>query len=405
MSNSLPKSRPGPSRRDIYATYASGFFSLSMIPMYMLIIPLWTLTLEASATLIGIAVGARSLLPTFFSIHGGVLMDKLGIRRVMMWCALGTMVLGPLHPFMPWIGAVIVLQLIGGLMLGFSWMGSQIQIGQMTLGSPEHAGRFSFFSNAGIAVGPLIVGASWDWFGPIGAFVLLGFWGAGLLVAVIFMPASERGHRVDAAPLRRRQLMPRWVDYRDAFNMLRHGAIFLVIAATFIRLSAISVQGSFYPVYLESISLSGSVIGFLVGAAALSASFAGLLTGPMTRLMAPSWMLIITVATTVIFISVTPLFADVTLLLVLAMLFGVSYGFSLPLVISILSRAAGPDKQGMSVGLRTTANRVASLVIPLVMGFLADLYDIANSFFVVGAGLLVLTLVLGFLVSRGKARP
>ena len=405
MSDPLPKSSPGPSRRDIYATYASGFFSLSMIPMYMLIIPLWALKLDASPTLIGLAVGARSLLPTFLSIHGGILMDKLGIRRVMLWCALCTMVLGPLHPFLPWIGAVIVLQLIGGLMLGFSWMGAQIQIGQLTMGSPVHAGRFSFFSNAGIAAGPLIVGASWDWYGPVGAFGLLGFWGACLLVAVILMPASGRGNRGNAAPLRRRQLMPRWTDYRDAFFLLREGAILLVIAATFIRLSAISVQGSFYPVYLESISISGTMIGFLIGAAAVAGSFAGLLAGPMTRLVGPSWLLAVTVGTTVIFISVTPLFGDVSVLLVLAMLFGASYGLSLPLVISILSRAAGPDKQGMSVGLRTTANRVASLVIPLVMGLMADLHDIATSFFVVGAGLLVLTVALCVLVRRQQARP
>ena len=405
MSDPLPASMPGPSRRDIYATYASGFFSLSIIPMYMLIIPLWALKLEASPTLIGIAVGARSLLPTFLSIHGGVLMDKLGIRRVMLWCALGITVLGPLHPFIPWIGAVIVLQLIGGLMLGFSWMGAQIQIGQLTMGNPVHAGRFSFFSNAGIAAGPLIVGVSWDWLGPIGAFGLLGAWGACLFVAVTLMPASGKGNRVKATPLRWRQLMPRWTDYSDAFFLLRDGAILLVIVATFIRLSAISVQGSFYPVYLESISVSGTMIGALVGAAAVAGSFASLLSGPMTRLLGPPWLLAVTVATTVIFISVTPLFADLSVLLVLAMLFGASYGLSLPLIISVLSKAAGPEKQGMSVGLRTTANRVASLVIPLVMGFLTDLFDIASSFFVVGFGLLALTLALCFLVSRQQARP
>ena len=332
-------------------------------------------------------------------------MDKLGIRRVMIWCALGITVISPLYPFIPWIGAVIVLQLISGLMLGFSWMGLQIQIGMLTFGNPVHAGRFSFFSNAGIATGPLIVGVFWDWLGPIGAFSLLGLWGACLLVAVILMPASRRGKRAEATPLRWRELIPRWKDYRDAFFLLRDGLILLVVAATFIRMSALSVQGSFYPVYLESISVSGSMIGVLVGAAALAGIFASLLIGPMTRLLEPSWLLIITVAMTVIFISVTPLFADVSVLLVLAALFGANCGFSLPLIITVLSKAAGPDKQGMSVGLRTTASRFASLVIPLVMGFLADLTGVASSFFIVGVGLLALILALWFLVGRRQARP
>ena len=52
----------------------------------------------------------------------------------------------------------------------------------------------------------------------------------------------------------------------------RTGDMTFVMAGTFLRLSSIAIQGSFYPVYLKSISLSGTTIGLLMGAIA---AFAG----------------------------------------------------------------------------------------------------------------------------------
>lgn len=63
-----------------------------------------------------------------------------------------------------------------------------------------------------------------------------------------------------------------------------------------------------------------------------------------------------------------------------------------PLLISLLAQWAGPA-QGESVGLRTTANRVAVLATPVLMGGVAQLVGIENSFYVLGGFLIIVVLV------------
>jgi len=57
----------------------------------------------------------------------------------------------------------------------------------------------------------------------------------------------------------------------------------------------------------------------------------------------------------------------------------------------------------MGVGLRTTLNRFASMTVPIVMGAVADLVGIENSFLVMGAVLLsILIAATAFLILHPK---
>ena len=77
-----------------FTSYSTAFISIGILPMIQLIVPLWCLvSLGMNATMIGIAAGARSLLAAIFSIHSGAVLDRLGVRRVMIWCtAIGSLV-------------------------------------------------------------------------------------------------------------------------------------------------------------------------------------------------------------------------------------------------------------------------------------------------------------------------
>src|SRR5215471_17856833 len=63
--------------------YVAGPFAMGYTEFYNFVIPLYGLSLGMSAGQIGMLVGARSLLAVFLSIHVGVLMDRLGTRRVL----------------------------------------------------------------------------------------------------------------------------------------------------------------------------------------------------------------------------------------------------------------------------------------------------------------------------------
>ncbi|HSR55833.1 MAG TPA: MFS transporter, partial [Alphaproteobacteria bacterium] len=156
------------------AVYATGTFGNTINNVVTVLIPLWAIHLGASPLMTGLMIGARHLLTTVFSIHGGVLMDRLGTRRVLVWFGLIGAVTPFLFPVMPWVWAVIVLQMLGGISSSFGWMGAQALIGQMMKGSPIYAGRLAFTVRAGHLTAPLITGAAWDFLGPWGGFTVLG---------------------------------------------------------------------------------------------------------------------------------------------------------------------------------------------------------------------------------------
>lgn len=384
------------SLRTTLALYGTSFFSLSIVPMASLVVPLWALALGASPLWIGVVVGARSLLPMLLSIHGGVLMDRLGTRRVMLFFAIVTLVAFPLYPLLPSLYALVLLQLVTGLSQGLSWVGSQTLYGQFTRGSPKHAGRVTFFTNAGAFVGPLIAGVVWSAAGAPGAFALLALWSIALLVAVMILP---RGVDRPIKTVSLSEIVPRVADYGKAFALCAIPVVALVMVFTFLRIAVAGMQNSFYVVYLESIGLTGTAIGILIGCANFVASPASLITPPK-RFINPAWLMVNATIASVLFMSITPWFTDFVPLLVLAALYGVGVGIGFPTLLSLLSNAVDPHVQGMSVGLRTTINRVASLVVPVVMGGIAEIWDIETSFYVVGSVLMIVVAATAFFVWR-----
>jgi MFS family permease len=292
---------------------------------------------------------------------------------------------------LPNMTAVIALQLVTGLTQAIAWIGAQTQIAQLTKGSATHAGRLSFASTSGTFAGPLVIGWTWDQFGVVGAFTLLTVWSVALLAAVLLLPAAPASDESRPASIGWRDVLPRLSDYRAAVALLAVPAIAFVIAATLLRISAISIQQSFYTVYLESISLPGTLIGMLIGLSSLIGGPAALLAGPATRWLGAPPMLMVSIAVAIIAVSITPLLSGVPALMIAAAICGVGLGLSLPLVVTVIARGAEGQRQGMSFGLRGTANRIGSLIIPIAMGAIADLFGLLESFAVVGIALLLLT--------------
>ena len=76
-----------------------------------------------------------------------------------------------------------------------------------------------------------------------------------------------------------------------------------------------------------------------------------------------------------------------------------------PLVLSVQARAAGGHQQGAVVGLRQTGQRFTSIVVPPVMGTIADSAGVSESFFVLGGFMLSLCIPLALIIRRvGRRR-
>lgn len=390
--------------RSLYAAYATGPLSNGMTDMFALIVPLWAVSLGTSPTEIGIIVGARNVLPLFLAIHGGVLMDRLGTRRVVLAVALAAACLAPLYPMLPWLPALIALQLLIGLATNLGWVGAQTLIAQLTHGDTASFGRFTFITRLGTFSGPIIAGVVWDLLGPWGAFAFIGLWGACLLLAVRLAPEPQPQAAAGRPPPKLLDLVPRISDYLQSFALLALPPVALAIAISLPRSTTSAIQDSFFVVHLEQIGLAGTAIGTLIAVTEITSGLGSLTSGRIVRHVRPHWILIAGSLIAISLIAITPLLGGVLVLLLLAQaLRGASQGVMQPVVLSTISRAVGPMAQGRSLALRATASRLSSAVVPVVMGVVADAVGVEESFYIVGAAVILVLALMALIVARSPA--
>jgi MFS family permease len=340
-------------------------------------------------------VGGRSLMAVFLSIHVGVLMDRFGTRRVTLFFVWMAIVLAPVFPLVPWFWPLLLLQIVNGGALSFAWSGAQTLIAQLAEGEAEYIGRFSFFSRIGTTAAPIITGVSWDLGGAWPAYMLAAAWGVVLTIAILRAPeaatARVEGRPDHARPIfRLNDMLPRLSDYMSCFALLAIPAVATTMAIIFLRTATMGVQSSLYVVYLKGIDLTGTSIGLLFASVEFFSGFGSLFAGRAMRLGDPQKTMISGTVASILLICVTPFLGGLyTLLLLANIVRGWLQGVVQPMMFSVQAKAVGPYRQGAVVGLRQTMNRLAAIVIPPVMGAIADGWGTTASFVILGIFLML----------------
>src|SRR6185312_14324555 len=146
-----------------------------------------------------------------------------------------------------------------------------------------------------------------------------------------------------------------------------------------------------YVVYLDHIGLAGTVIGILFAAIEIASGFGSLAAGWAMRRGDPQKTMLSGTAASILFICATPFLGGVFLLLLLAQLGrGWLQGVVQPMMFSVQAKAVGRFRQGSVVGLRQTMNRMSAIIVPPIMGGIADHWGITTSFVVLGTFLILL---------------
>jgi len=401
----LSRSRP------LTALYVTGPFSMGYVDFYTFLIPLYGLSLGLDASEIGILVGARSIVAMFLSIHIGVLMDRFGTRKVTLFFVWIGMALAPLFPLVPGFWMLLLLQLVNGAAVSFAWSGAQTLIAQLAEGDAGYLGRFTFFARLGSTTAPILGGAVWDFGGAWPAYLLGAAWGAVLTIALLCAPeaeffASPRQEGTGRARFRARDAWPRASDYVTSFMLLAIPAIALSMAIMAMRNSTYSIQTSVYVVYLHQIGLVGTTIGILFAAAEIASGFGALFAGRAMRLGDAQRTMLSGTALAILLIALTPLLGGMlALLLFFQIVRGWLEGVIQPVVLSVQARAVGRHQQGAVVGLRQTGQRLTSILIPPLMGGIADRWGVSESFYILGVFMLMLCAPLAFIIRRISALP
>lgn len=382
--------------------YVAGLFAMGYTDFYIFLIPLYGLSLGMSAGEIGTLVGGRSLLAVFLSIHVGVLMDRFGTRQVTLFFVWTAMALAPIFPLVPWFWPLLLLQIVNGGALSFAWSGSQTLIAQLAEGEAEYIGRFSFFARIGTTMTPLIAGIAWDLGGAWPSYALGFAWGAVLTAALWRAPEAELAPDARRpARFRVRDVLPRLPDYLHCLALMAIPAVATTMAIMFLRTTTNGVQSSLYVVYLNGVGLTGTSIGILFAAIEVTSGLGSLFAGRAMRFGDPQRTMLTGTVLSILLISATPLIGGVFALLLAAQaLRGWLQGVVQPVMFSVQAKAVGRYRQGSVVGLRQTMNRLAAIVVPPVMGVIADRWGAGSSFLILGTLLLLLSAPVALLTRR-----
>jgi MFS family permease len=393
-------------RKPPASLYLAGPFSMGYVDFFTFLIPLYGLSLRLDAVQIGILVGARSILALFLSIHIGVLMDRFGTRRVTLFFVWTGMALAPLFPLVPGFWAILLLQLVSGAAVSFAWSGAQTLIAQLAEGDAGYIGKFSFFARLGSTTAPILAGIVWDFGGAWPAYLFGAAWGAVLTIALLRTQEAEIfGARpadgTGRARFRARDALPRPSDYVSSVMLVAIPAVAVSMAIISMRNTTYSIQTSVYVVYLEEIGLVGTTIGILFATAEIASGFGALFAGRAMRLGDPLRTMLSGTVLSILLIAMTPLLGGIFALLLLSQVIrGWLEGVIQPVILSVQARAVGRHQQGAVVGLRQTGQRLTSIVIPPLMGGIADHWGVSESFFVLGALMLLLCVPLALLTRR-----
>jgi len=393
------------SARSLTSLYVAGPFSMGYVDFYTFLIPLYALSLGFDASEIGILVGARSIIAMFLSIHIGVLMDRFGTRKVTLFFVWTGMALAPLFPLVPWFWTLLLLQLVNGAAVSFAWSGAQTLIAQLAEGDARYLGRFTFFARLGSTSAPILGGLVWDFGGAWPAYLFGTAWGGVLTIALLCVPEAEyfarSQHETSRARFRARDVWPRLSDYVNSIMLLAIPAIALSMAIMAMRNSTYSVQTSIYVVYLDRVGLVGATIGALFAAAEIASGFGALFAGRAMRLGDAQRTMLSGTALSILLIAATPLLGGIfAFLLLFQVARGWLEGVIQPVVLSVQARAVGRHQQGAVVGLRQTGQRLTSILIPPLMGAIADHWGVSQSFFILGAFMLLLCVPVALAIRR-----
>jgi len=391
--------------------YLAAPFSMGYVDFFTFLIPLYGLSLGLDAEQIGVLVGARSVVALFLSIHVGVLMDRFGTRAVALVCVWIGMLLAPLFPLATGFWALLLLQLVNGAAVSFAWSGAQTLVAQLAEGDARHLGRFTFFARLGSTSAPIVAGVVWDFGGTWPAYLVGSAWGAILTTALMRTPEAEYFPPQPASGPNRtrfrvRDAWPRASDYVAAVKLIAISAVAVSMAVISMRNTTYSLQTSVYVVYLKRIGLVGTTIGTLFAAAEIASGLGALFAGRAMRLGNPQRTMLNGTVLSILLIAATPLLGGLFgLLLLFQVARGWLEGVIQPVILSVQARAVGRHQQGAVVGLRQTGQRLASILIPPVMGAIADRFGTSRSFLIYAGFMLPLCGLVALVIRRLRDPP
>ena len=348
------------------------FFQVTSMVMMRQLTPLYLESTGATPGIIGLAASLFAFLPLLISLPGGVFMDVLGYRLVLLLGSSCTIAAAVTLITLPAVNIVMLTQIIAGLGHLLIILSGQAYLSRISSDAERSRNMAIFFTGptSGFLVGPPVAGFLQD----IGGFSM-GYWGVilvSLLVLIMVFQIQELPSLQDRSKTITQLFQEQFSGIGDSISRLvQSSEARLSMSISTIALFVLTLRTSFLLVHLQHLGLSAFHIGLIVATIPITALMIRPFLGRLVDWVGTHRLLTIAFLTGGAGILVMAFTQNLIALFLTAFLFGITPTFSQPVSLIFMAEAAEEDKQGMAMGLRQTANRLGLLSGPLMFGVIA----------------------------------
>jgi MFS family permease len=378
-------------------------FSLTFVRYGMVfpLVPLEAQELGASPAMIGLIVGAFSLLSLFLAVPIGGITDRFGVKRILLLgvlCNVSSALL-LLHAS---VFFLMTSQILGGLGFQLHIVSSQSFVASIDspLRRERTFGYLTFSAALGQSLGPVLGGIIATRFGYHEAFL------AALLLSVagLIVLGVRESRRV--SHVGRYSLVG---DLRHAAKAFSDSRMLAVLAFTFGVIFTVSLRTSFLPVLLMKRGLEEAEVGLLIAIFAASMTLIRPFVGRIFQVFSRRNMMAFSVLAVVFGVGLIPGLSSFFTTALALCLFGLGFGLTQPLSMVMVADLSDPEHPGLSMGIRFTVISLANLLGPVLLGFLVEGVGLdgpfyASAFLVLAIGAYILKWKPGLLPGRREVK-
>jgi len=354
-------------------------------------IPLLAEQMGAGPMTIGFIVGSFSLIAVFLSIPLGGLVDRFGVKRLLVLGVSCNIVNAAILIRTDTVSMLIIAQLIAGIAFLLNVVASQAFISRLpdTSRREKGFGWLAFSASAGNSVGPILGGVLVGRFDySVTFWVVLAFSSAGLVALGLENTRESIATKSTYSPVQ---------DARQAGLLAISPQVLLVLIFTFAIVFAASLRASFLPVLLRTEGLTEFTVGMLISIFAIMSTGIRLIFGRLLDMFDRRKILAVSMLSIILAIGLIPSMFSVAGFAILISVFGLGFGMTQPISMVMIADLTTPDQSGLAMGLRFTAIMLAGLLSPIFLGFITETIGLGPAFYV-AAGVVVMTGIYMFII-------
>jgi MFS family permease len=339
-------------------------------------IPLLAERMGAGPSTIGFIVGSFSLTAVFLSIPLGGLVDRFGVKRLLVTGVVGNIVNASILVKTDTVSMLIVAQSIAGIAFLLHVVASQAYVSRISDASRREKGFgwLSFGAAVGQSVGPMLGGilvSRYDYDLVFRVVLLLSC--AGLVLIGLKNTKESVSTKSSYHPVK---------DLRRAGALAKDPNLLMVLSFAFAIIFAASLRSSFLPVLLRAEGLSEFTVGILISIFAIMSTSVRLIFSRLIGIFDRKILLAVSMLAVILAVGLMPSMFSTTSFAVLISLFGLGFGMTQPLSMVMVADLTDPNQSGLTMGLRFTALMLAGMLSPIILGLVIESFGMRPAFYV-----------------------